>query len=225
MSDFEQQRSNMVESQVRPSDITDRRIFTAMLSVPRERFVPGEARPIAYGDGEVLIEPAGTEGKARYLLAPRLLAQLLQALDLSLDGSALVLDVGCGSGYSAALLAQIAQTVVALESNSTLADRASKLFEELVIDNVAVVGGALTEGYPSEGPYDAILIAGGVSDVPAVILDQLKDGGRLATVLTDDGVGRVVQFQRHGGQFNQRVLGEAGTPGLPGFERAPAFVF
>jgi len=136
-----------------------------------------------------------------------------------------VLDVGGGSGYSAAILSKIAQTVVAVESDAAVVTRAGEALAESGIDNVAVITGDLTRGYPSEGPYDAILIAGAVSDVPASLLDQLKDGGRLATVVTADGVGRATVWRRIGGHFDRRTAFEAGLPVLPGFEKAPAFVF
>jgi protein-L-isoaspartate(D-aspartate) O-methyltransferase len=220
--DYVLQRKNMVESQVRPSDVTDRRIIRAMLDVPREVFLPADRRSVAYMDENVSLGSVGQKA-TRWLMAPRTLAKLVQLLEIG--DRDVVLDVGGGSGYSAAILSKIAQTVVAVESEAAVVTRAGEALAESGIDNVAVITGDLTRGYPSEGPYDAILIAGAVSDVPASLLDQLKDGGRLATVVTEDGVGRATLWRRIGGHFDRRTAFEAGLPVLPGFEEAPTFVF
>jgi protein-L-isoaspartate(D-aspartate) O-methyltransferase len=220
--DYVVQRKNMVESQVRPSDVTDRRIIRAMLDVPREVFLPADRRSVAYMDENVPLASSGQKA-TRWLMAPRTLAKLVQLLEIG--DRDVVLDVGGGSGYSAAVLSKIAQTVVAVESDAAVVTRAGESLAEAAIDNVVVVNGDLTGGYPSEGPYDAILIAGAVNDVPATLLDQLKDGGRLATVVTADGVGRATVWRRIGGHFDRRAAFEAGLPVLPGFEKAPAFIF
>lgn len=160
MADFRVQRVNMVDSQVRPSDVTDRRIPRAMLEVPRELFVPADKRAIAYMDDPI---PVGTtEGHARQMPAPRLLAKMLQHLDVGDD--ALVLDVGCTTGYAAAVLARMARAVVALEQDGVLAERAAKALREAGAGNVNVESGPLTGGVAARAPYDAILIEGGVAD-------------------------------------------------------------
>lgn len=216
------QRLNMVESQVRPSDVTDRRIIRAMLEVPREAFVPTALKPLAYMDEMLtLIKPAaGTPGRG--MLAPRTLAKLLQLAEFGADS--VVLDIGCATGYSSAVIAKIAQTVVALESDATLAESASKTLDALGFDNVAVVTGNLDTGYPSEGPYDVIVIAGAVSTMPPALLDQLKDGGRLVAVLA--GLpGRGTVWRRIGRHFDRREAFDAAAPEMPGFEAKREFVF
>jgi protein-L-isoaspartate(D-aspartate) O-methyltransferase len=156
-------------------------------------------------------------------MAPRVLAKLIQHLELGERD--LVLDVGCGPGYSSAILAKMAQTVVALESDPALAEQATKALATVSIDNAVVVTGPLPEGFAKEGPYDAILLNGAVTQVPKGLLDQLKDGGRLVAVISDHTFGRATQWRRLGATFDARPLFDAGAPPLPGFERKAEFVF
>lgn len=222
MADVALQRKNMVESQVRPSDVTDRRILNAMLAVPREAFVPTALKPIAYMDETLILVKAGPGTTARGMMAPRALAKLVQLADIG--SSDIVLDVGALTGYSSAILAHLAQTVVALESDAALAEGATKALETLAADTVAVVPGELVVGYPSEGPYDAIVIEGTVEHVPPALLDQLKDGGRLVAI--EAGVpSRAVVWKRLGRHFDRRVAFEAAAPAVPGFENKKEFVF
>lgn len=215
MTDFATQRKAMVDSQVRPSDVTDRRIPRAMLEVPREAFAPTPLQAVAYSDGDLKL--AG----GRVLLAPRVLSKMMQHLEIGDD--AVVLDVGGATGYSAALLSHLAKRVVALECDQGLAERARGMLGR--DGNVQVVTGPLTEGYADEGPYDAILLNGAVTDIPPALLDQLKDGGRLVAVAIDRGVGRATVWRRFGSQFDRRPLFDAAAPMLPGFERKAEFVF
>lgn len=217
-----QQRKNMVESQVRPSDVTDRRVMRAMLDVPREAFVPAALKPIAYMDGTLVLSKAQPGRPARAMLEPRAFARLLQLAEIGEKD--IVLDVGCASGYSSAIIARVALSVVALECDAELAETAGKTLEQLGVDNVAVVTGELELGYPTEGPYDAIVVEGAVADVPAPLLDQLKDGGRLVAVLAGTP-GRATVWRRLGRHFDRREVLDAAAPILPGFEPKPAFVF
>lgn len=216
------QRMNMVESQVRPSDVTDRRIIRAMLEVPREAFVPTALKTLAYMDDTLMLAKAEGASPARGLMAPRAFAKLVQLADLSSDS--VVLDVGCATGYSTAVIAKLAQTVVALEADAVLAETATKTLESLGFDNVAVVTGSHDAGYASEGPYDAIVVAGAVEEIPPVLLDQLKDGGRLVAVIA--GVpGRATVWRRIGRHYDKRAAFEASAPAVPGFEVKREFVF
>jgi protein-L-isoaspartate(D-aspartate) O-methyltransferase len=222
MVDFAEQRKNMVEAQVRPSDITDRRITRAMLELPREAFCPPSQRAIAYRDEMLQInDDAGL--RARYTVAPRILAKLIQALDLGERDS--VLELGCGTGYTTALLARIATKVIAVEADAVLAERARTALAELTITNVKVVAGDPVSGHAAGAPYDAILIPAAVAQIPRALLDQLKDGGRLAAVITTGMMGRLTQWRRVGGTFDSRVMMEATAPALAGFERPKTFVF
>lgn len=222
MADVALQRKNMVESQVRPSDVTDRRILNAMSAIPREAFVPIALKPIAYMDEALMLVKANAGSPARGMMAPRAFAKLLQLAEIG--PSDVVLDVGAMTGYSSAVIARLAQTVVAMESDTVLADEATKALDELAADNAAVVTGELEVGYPSEGPYDAIVVEGAVEQIPSALLDQLKDGGRLVAI--EAGVpSHAIVWQRMGRHFDRRVAFEAAAPAVPGFEKKKEFVF
>lgn len=221
--DYATQRKNMVESQVRPSDVTDRRIIRAMLELPRELFAPERFRELAYMDGAVPLTPAGHAGARRALLSARVLAKLVQAAEIS--STAAVLDIGAGTGYSSALLAQLAGRVVALESDGTLATAARETLRQVGAEAVTVVEGALPQGCPDEGPYDAILIEGAVEVVPPELLDQLKDGGRLVGIVGGRSSGRATVWRRDGTTFGRTTIFDASADVLPGFEEARAFAF
>jgi protein-L-isoaspartate(D-aspartate) O-methyltransferase len=222
MVSFELQRKNMVESQVRPSDVTDRRVLRAMQAIPREVFAPAEVRATAYMDAPLPV--AWEAGRpTRYLLSPRVLAKLVQAIESNEDSR--VLEIGTATGYGAAVLSHVAAKVVALECDRALADEAGLALSIVHADAVAVVTGPLPVGVPAEGPYDAILVSGAVAEIAPALLDQLKDGGRLVAILADGGVGRAVRWRRSGGTFDPWPLFDADAAVLPGFERKPSFVF
>jgi protein-L-isoaspartate(D-aspartate) O-methyltransferase len=203
--------------------VTDRDVLAAMAEVPRERFVPAEAQTFAYIDEDVMIRPAANGAAVRYLMEPVPFARLLQLAKP--ERSDIVLDVGCGSGYSAAVLARLADTVVAVESDATLAQRASETLMQLGIANVAVVNAPLNPGYPSRGPYDVILLDGAVEHVPAALLDQLKKGGRLVGVVGSGWKATAMLYVRSDGNVTGRPAFNAAIRPLPGFRRPPAFVF
>jgi|SRR5262245_57579774 len=221
MIDCKQQRINMVEHQVRPSDVTDRRIIRAMLEMPREVFVPSSLRALAYMDGTLPVE-AGDARTGRCLLAPRTFAKLAQLAEIGPD--AVVLDVGCATGYSTAVLARLAKSVVAVEVDAALAAWATATLRQLGIANALVLEGALPKGAPTHAPFDAILLEGAVPFIPAELLEQLKDGGHLAAVLNDGAFGRAMVWQRSGKLVDARPAFDAGAPALPGFFREPQFV-
>ncbi len=223
MIGFELQRKNMVESQVRPSDVTDRRVIAAMLDIPREAFAAPDTRALAYMDQDLPVGAAAQGRQRRALVAARTLARMVQQLEI--DGGDRVLEIGTATGYGAAVLARIAKSVVALENDEGLAAQAGAALVELCAANVSVVTGPLAAGWAAEAPYAAILIAGTVEEIPAAVLDQLQDGGRLAVIKTENGLGRLMQWRRIGTSFAARVVGEAGARSLPGFERSPGFVF
>ncbi|MGE0766827.1 MAG: protein-L-isoaspartate O-methyltransferase [Hyphomicrobiaceae bacterium] len=216
------QRKNMVDSQVRPSDVTDRRIARAMLEIPREDFVPKSKRAVAYMDGDLIVSGEGGRSP-RALLAPRTLAKMIQ--NFALDPDATVLDVAPATGYSTAVLAHIAKRVVALECDEALAGVAKAALADLSIGNAEVHVGPLRDGFAARGPYDAILLGGKVTEVPSSLLNQLKDGGRLVAILDINGVGKVYQWRRFAMNFDRHALFDAEAHVLPGFERAAEFVF
>lgn len=217
MSDFSALRTMMVDTQIRPSDVTKYPIIEAMLSVPREDFVPDALREAAYADAAVPFE----DGRA--MLEPRTLAKLLDALDI--HGDELVLDVGCGLGYSAAVIARMADFVIALEEDETVAGEAESRLGAAGVDNVAVIAGPLAEGDPKHGPYDAIVIEGAVEEIPAALTAQLKDGGRIAAIFAVGAVGEVRIGVMRNGAVDWRLAFNAGASVLPGFEAAREFAF
>ncbi len=224
MTDTALQRLNMVESQVRPSDIVDRRIIRAMGEVAREAFVPATYRAIAYMDEAVpVVAPVGARGAERALLPARTLAKLIQLLAVP-DG-ATVLDIGGATGYSAAVLARLAKSVIALEQDAVLAETAARTLAEAKAKNVKVVAGPHAPGRPAEGPYDAILVNGAVPEIPATLLDQLKDGGRLVAIVAATVAGKAIVVQRSGIVFDRSEAFDASAAALPGFARATPFVF
>lgn len=230
MIDSSLQRLNMVESQVRPSDVTDRRILKAMLDVPREVFVPASLAAMAYMDDPVAVV-AGSNGATRAtrrLLAPRAFAKLVQLLEIGPD--AIVLDVGCATGYSTAVLARLARRVVAVECDPELAAQAAQNLKRLGVETATVQERALAAGALAEGPFDAILLNGAVPAAPMTLLEQLKNGGRLAGVVAEGPAEgpvlcRAQVWQRAGKTFDARLAFEAGAAPLPGFDTPAGFVF
>ncbi len=207
---FAEARAAMVESQLRPEGIADPALLAAMGTVPREDFVADGLRPIAYSDRAI---PLATK---RALMPPAALGQLVQSLAPRPGERALI--IGAGTGYSAAILSAMDVSVTALESDSELA--------AIARDNgIAIVDGKLTEGHPDDAPYDIILIDGAVEELPEAIIDQLADGGRIATALAEGGVTRLAVGTRSGKAFGMRPFADAAVSVLPGFFRASAFVF
>lgn len=216
--DFAIARKNMVESQVRTNDVTDQRIQRLMGQIPRESFLPPELRPLAYAERELEYAPG------RKLWRAREFSKLIHAAEIDADD--LVLDVGCGLGYSAAVLAGLASVVVALESDEAIAATAQENLAALEIDNAAVVMNPLPEGYPKQGPYDVIVINGAIEREPEALLAQLKDGGRLVCVFSSGPAGKAVLITRSGDAFGRRALFDANiTARAPGFEARKTFVF
>jgi protein-L-isoaspartate(D-aspartate) O-methyltransferase len=222
MTDFSVQRHNMIESQVRPSDVTDQRIIRAMQEVPRELFVPAEVAQLAYIDDPVPVRVRSKGGEARCLLPPRTLAKLVQLLEIGPQSA--VLDVGPATGYSTAVLARLAGRVVALEADRDLARAAKVTLEKLGVGNATVVEGPLAGGAAAQGRYDAILLNGAVPGVPSALLDGLADGGRLVAVLCRGPVCRAHVWRRSGGTLDEQPVFEAAAAPLPGFEEPAEFV-
>jgi len=220
MIDFTRLRRSMVDSQIRPNDVTDPRIIEAMLELPRERFVPSARANLAYLDDDLSVSEGGVK---RCLIEPMVLARLVQALQLSETDRAL--DIGGATGYSTALLARLARHVVMVEEDPTLISAARQNLSELGIDNVEFATGPLKAGAPGKGSFDAILLNGSVEVVPQDLLAQLEEGGRLAAVVQGSPPGRATLYVRAGGVVSQRPVFDAAVTPLPGFEAPRGFVF
>ncbi len=216
MTDFAARRLMMVDTQVRPSDVTKFPIIDAMLAVPREAFVPGDFAATAY------VGEAVPLGEGRVVLEPRTFAKMLDAADV--QGDELVLDLGCGLGYSSAVLARMAEAVVAVEDNEDRAEEAQATLTQNGADNVIVQAGPLAEGAAEHGPYDAIFLQGGVEVMPEAIEAQLKDGGRIIALFMDGALGIVKIGYKIDGSITWRFAFNATAPVLPGFEQSTGFV-
>ncbi|KGM88829.1 Protein-L-isoaspartate carboxylmethyltransferase [Roseovarius mucosus DSM 17069] len=215
MTDYAARRTMMVDTQVRPSDVTKFPIIDAMLSVPREAFVPTALREAAYM-GENL-----DLGEGRVMLDPRTLAKMLDALEIENDD--LVLDVGSVYGYSAAVIARMAEAVVAVEDKASVIVEAQRTLSEQGADNVVLHEGPLGGGAPEHGPYDVITVQGAVEHLPEGLVAQLKDGGRMACLFMEGALGVVRIGYKIDGRINWRYAFNASAPVLRGFERHAAF--
>jgi len=218
MTDFAVARRMMVDGQIRPYDVTEQNLLAAMLAVPRERLVPPAFGGVAYTDLDI---PLGAGH--RCLLKPLVLARLLQAAAIGPGDR--VLDVGCGTGYSAALLARLAGSVVALEEDAALAAQARRALADVGAGGVTVVEGPLAAGWPAGGPYDVILLDGGAEIVPEELFKQIKDGGRLVGVVGEKPAMRAMLYRSVNGVVGSRPIFDAVAAPLPGFSKPPAFAF
>jgi protein-L-isoaspartate(D-aspartate) O-methyltransferase len=215
--DFAAARQTMVDCQILPNRVDDQRIVDALLKIPREKFVPDNLTGIAYVDE---IVPLGGQ---RYVMEAMVVARLLQTAALNAEDVAL--SIGCGTGYATAVLAQIVDTVVAVEPDKGLAQKANENLAAIGLDNVAVVEGKLEDGNIEQGPYNVIFFDGAVQTVPDAICDQLAEGGRLVAIVAGERVGTAYLYSRFGGVISKREVFDAGTPLLPGFGKQKAFVF
>jgi len=217
MPDYTAQRLNMVESQVRANDVTDVRIHAALREVARERFVPAAKRAVAYADAAIELVPG------RYMLEPRSFAKMLQLAEIAPGDS--VLDIGCATGYSTAVLAKLAARVVGLEEDADLVRVACDMLAAVGARNARVVQGRLAGGHPASAPYDVIFIGGAVELVPDALLAQLAQGGRLVSVLQRGPQGRATLYLRDDAHVGHRPVFDASAPLLAGFRQPAGFVF
>ncbi len=215
MTDFAARRTMMVDTQVRPSDVTKFPIIDAMLNVAREEFVPATKREAAYMGENLEL------GGGRVMLEPRTLAKMLDALDIS--GDEMVLDVGCAYGYSSAVIARMAEAVVAVEEDETMAKEAQEAFSDTGVDNVIIHVGPLVEGAAQHGPYDVMIVEGGIAQFPQALADQIKDGGRVACLFMNGALGEVRIGHKSEGRISWRMSFNAGAPLIQGFEKQTAF--
>ena len=217
MIDYQAARIAMVDGQVRPSDVTLYPIIDAMLNVPREVYVPTDMRAVAYVGKHIELENGGV------VLAPRILAKMLETLDI--QPNELVLDIGVGMGYSAAVIAHLAEAVIAVEENAELAGIAETTLSEQSADNAIVHNGPLAAGAAEHGPYDAIIVEGGVQMLPDSLLSQLKIGGRIAAIFIDGPNGQCRIGARTEAGISWDAVFDATAPVLSGFEVEKTFSF
>lgn len=217
MTGTSQARTSMINSQLRPNRMNDEDIIHAIEGVKREEFVPKAMRGVAYCDDDIDI------GSGRYLMEPMIFAKLLGYAEIK--KSDLVLDIGCATGYSSAVISELADAVVALEEDAKLSAKAETILSGQDIVNVAVVTGKHAAGVAKQGPYDVIFVGGAVSDIPSKLTDQLKEGGRLVCVKIENSVGRGHLIRKENGDLVITRLFDANVPVLAGFEAKESFVF
>lgn len=216
MIDFAQLRTTMVDTQIRPSDVTKYPIIEAMLNVPREAFVPDDKRAEAYVGEHVAL------GGGRVVLDPRVLSKMLDVLDIQKDE--LVLDLGCGLGYSSAVMARMAEAVIAVEEDEEVSAQAQTRLSEAGADNVVVETGTLAAGAAQHGPYDVVIVQGGVETLPDEILSQVKENGRICAIFLEGNLGIVRVGYKIDGDVTWRMVFNATAPLLNGFENKSEFV-
>ena len=218
MDDYARARRNMVEGQLRPNRVDDPRVVAAFETVPREAFLPKRLRPVAYNDEDIDL------GGGRHLIEPMTLARMVQYAHPAKDDAAMVL--GCDTGYAAAILARLTTTVFLLAPDAEAQATFDRLLEEMEIGNVVTQVGDARDGLAEQGPFNLILLAGSVPEVPDALLRQLDDGGRLAAVVQPEGrPGKVTIVTRVGDSHGHVTPFDAAIPPLSSFQRTPGFVF
>jgi protein-L-isoaspartate(D-aspartate) O-methyltransferase len=222
MADFAKARRMMVDCQLRTFEVFNTEVLAAFDNVERELFLPENLRSLAYSDKSITF-PARETGKARFLLAPMILARMIQSLDLA-EGEE-VLDIGCGTGYSCAILNELGVKVTGLETDDALAQIAHDILSKASCDNVQIRTGSLSDGFAKGGPYDAVLINGSIQQRPNTLLDQLKPGGRLICIEGDDYSGRAVLYVKAGQASGSKIVFQATAPLLQDFARVQEFQF
>jgi protein-L-isoaspartate(D-aspartate) O-methyltransferase len=228
MSDFAEARRNMVDSQLLTEGVTDRHILTAFGSLPRELFLPSDKRDLAYSDATLQVWSSFDGTSARYLPQPVVLARLIQLASIAARDS--VLDIGCATGYSTAILARLALSVTAVEVEPELAAVASKNLAALDIDNATIIIGDLSRGAPQRGPFDVVLLNGSVPELSDSLFDQLNERGRLVSVVAKAARGKPLQgkaflFVKVKGKASGVPRFDANAKPLPGFALPPMFAF
>ena len=209
----------MVEAQLRTNKVTNLRLIEAMGQVPREKFVSARFADVAYSDKEIMVRPD------RYLMAPLALARLLQAADVK--DHDVVLDVGCSSGYTSAILSQICGMVVGLDEDEILTEAATQTLNGIGADNALVVTGAVKSGHKKQAPYDVIIFSGAVHYLPSTLEEQLAEGGRIVAIMVDaeQMVGRAMLWIKIRGELSKRVICDAYAPVLPSIQNSASFNF
>jgi len=217
MFDYAAAREQMIDSQIRTADVTDYAVLKAFRSVKREDFVPKSKSALAYSDCNIEL-PDG-----RAIMRPRDMSKLIQAADIK--PTDIVLDIGCNRGYSSAILARLAETVIALEDNEERVEKATQNLSEAGADNAVVVKGDLRAGAKEHGPFDVIFVNGAVGEISKNWLDQLANNGRMVAIVSEGRIGRACVFTRAGDVVGDRVVFDASVPVMPGMTKAAEFSF
>ena len=215
--DFDTARHNMIQNQILPNLVRDERILDIMQDLPREAFLPDSLKMLAYADNNIDL------GSGRHAMEPRVAARLIQLAAIKSED--VILSVGCGSGYSVAILASLATTVFAIEPDKILADKAMKTFDSLGIDNIVIIASDYPLGHAAQAPYDVIFFNGAISEIPNAITPQLAENGRLVAIVRNKKSGKAIIMTRYMGVCSSRRSFDAIVPILPGFEKEREFIF
>lgn len=215
---FNTMRTHMVQSQLVPNQVSDHRLIKAFSNTPRELFVPKDLANLAYSDSPLKIAPD------HFLLDPMTLGRMIQGMNITLED--IVLVVAWDRGYTAAIVTQLAGAVFVLESSEAHAQQTLSLLPQAGASIASVITGNPTDGYPVHAPYNAILIAGMVDEIPLSVLDQLNEAGRLGVIKRSHPIlGEICIMQRFGKVFGEQIVCEAQAPMFPGFAQKPQFHF
>lgn len=218
MNAFARARRNMIDNQLRPNQVLDPRVLGAMDAVPRELFLPKPLRGIAYSDDDIHLPDGG------HLIEPLTFARMVQAADI--QPSDVVLVIGCDTGYCAAVVAQLAATVIALQANDGMAARMQKALDEQMVGTAVVaVEAEPIEGCPDQAPFDAILVLGSLTSLPDGLTTQLAPSGRLVAIIRQGRIGRLSLWTKVGDVLGRRELADVAIPALPAAHTPPRFAF
>jgi protein-L-isoaspartate(D-aspartate) O-methyltransferase len=221
MADFAKARRMMVDCQLRTFEVFNAPVLAAFDTVPREMFLPEAMQALAYSDKNIPLFKRET-GEARFMLSPMILARMIQSLDL-VEGQS-VLDIGCGSGYSSAILYELGMNVIGLENDEALALLAREALSKAGYD-ISVKTAPLASGFSMDGPYDAILINGSVAQRPHILFDQLKTGGHLICIEGGEYSGKAILYVKGGNSVSAKAMFNASAPLLQDFARIAEFQF
>ena len=220
--DVEQARFNMIEQQVRPWEVLDPQVLALLGDVKREHFVPEAHKALAFVDMDIPLTQPAREGQC--ILSPRVEARMVQ--DLQLQPTDKVLEIGTGSGFSAALMARLAQQVLSLEIDPALASKARTHLMQAGVSNVTVRCADGSQGAAADGPFDAIVLNGSVAEVPAALLQQLTVGGRLVAIVGQEPMMRATVVTRSSdSSFTTAEPWDVNAPRLSGFTEPSRFSF
>ncbi len=214
---FKTLRKIMLDNQVRPVGVTSLSLLESLGEIKREKFVPENKIALSYSDMDIKLNSDN-----RYLMASASFAKLAQLADVKKDD--IVLVVGCGSGYSVAVLSLLANAVVGIEQDEKLAEKANETLSNLNIGNGVVLNKDITKGVPSEAPFDVILLEGEVDEVPATLFRQLRDGARLVAVIAGDNIGKASIFVKSKNDISSRVAFDVKVPRLPILKKEAPFI-
>ena len=208
---------NMIEGQIKPIGGMQKNILQAFSSVNRDDFVPQNLKENCYSEKNLFLK------RDRFVLKANLIAKIISALNISNEENVLV--IGSSTGYSSAIISRLAETVISIEEDQELLDFSEEAIKKNGIDNIVFINNAMIEGCSEQGPFNAIIIEGAIDEVPAKILNQLEDNGRLIAMVNDNGISNVIEYQKKNDTFTDRFIFSCSAPKLKSFDKRKSFSF